>query len=227
MTKRTLIWVVPTILAILLQLSLLTGIFSDIVDADGFYSGFVVLEWLFYVVPAVVLLPPLVSLIVVKENRLKFFTSMLLVGVLFNTIGFTLTGMYNTAKQNEAVQQMYTDDPQRLPLLDPNRPLTIMKPWLGEELQESLEIEVYAHIDYVSAEESLVAELRSDLRPDVAPIYKVTLSTEGKKPEGEIQRTVHTGSMKLDLDLLEPGIQYYVLVRSESNLLDIREVALP
>ncbi|MFT7644704.1 MAG: hypothetical protein ACI9BF_000359 [Candidatus Paceibacteria bacterium] len=216
--KIKVVWVIPVVLAIILQLSLLT------VEID--YGGLYALWWLllYVVLPAIILIPPIISLLVVKDKRLKFFSTMLLFGIISNAVGLTLFGIYETTKPD----QRYQDDPQLLHTLHPNRPLTIMKPWFGDPLTEFLDIEVYAHDDYVGTGEALVAELRSDLGPDIAPVSEIVLTTVNERPSNDARRSIYTGTITSDLVNLDGDVPYYyIVVKSESGLIDIREIELP
>ncbi len=179
--------------SLVLHLSIISGLLAHLIGAEGFASGFVFLGWLFYLYPLSMIGASLVIAYWVKQNRTRHFFIALSVSLAINFLLFCIVSIYFRIQTDNSIQQMYKDDPQSRPLLDPQRPLSIVDPLVVKKSVTSpIHIVVYALPGVLESGKSK-AEIKKDARPDAQIWGEGFLFANGEKtPDGQI---IYTASI--------------------------------
>ncbi|PIE20736.1 MAG: hypothetical protein CSA61_00830 [Neptuniibacter caesariensis] len=131
--------------SLILHLSIISGVLADLIGAEGFYAQYAFLGYLFYLYPLSMIGASLIVTVWVKHNKTQHFFITLLTAVAINVLLFSAMSMFARIQTADRIQHMYHDNPQRRPLLDPQRPLTIVDPLVVKQNTTSpIDIVVYA-----------------------------------------------------------------------------------
>ncbi len=174
-------------LSLMLHLSIISGFLADLIGAEGFYSHFAVLGYLFYLYPLSMIGASLFIAFWVKQNKTRHFFIALLTSLAINMLLFSVMSMFAKIQAANSIQQMYKDDPQSRPRLDPQRPLTIVDPLVVKENTTSpINIVVYALPGVLESGKSK-AKIKKDANP-ASQIWGegVLFSNEEQTQEGQI-----------------------------------------
>ncbi len=181
------IFVVTLSFSIVLHLSIISGLLAKLTGAEGFHAGYTVLGHLFYLYPLSMIGASLITAFWVKQNKIRHFFVALLTSLAINVLLFSMMSIYTGIKTDNRIQQMYKDDPQSKPNLDPKRPLTIVDPLFVKRNSTSpINIVVYA-LPGVLENDKNKAEIKKDADP-ISQIWgeAVLLSSGEQTQEGQI-----------------------------------------
>lgn len=152
--------------SLVLHLLIISGVLADLIGAEGFYAHFAVAGWLFFLYPLTMIGASLVVSYWVKQNQIRHFFIALLTSLTINFLLFNLISMYGKIETINLTQHMYKNDPQSRPILDPQRPLSIIDPLVVKQnVTSPIYIVVHALPGVLESGKSKV-EIKKDSYPD-------------------------------------------------------------
>ncbi len=174
-------------LSFILHLSIISGFLADLIGAEGFYAHLTFLGYLFYLYPLSMIGASLVIAFWVKQNKIRHFFIALLTSVAINVLLFNAMSMFARIQTANRMQQMYKDNPQSRPHLDPQRPLTIVDPLVVKQNTTSpINIVVYALPGVLESGKSK-AKIKKDANPASQVWGEGVLFSNGEQTqEGQI-----------------------------------------
>lgn len=179
--------------SLILHFLIISGILADLIGAEGFFSHLVVVGWLFYLYPLNIVGSSLAIACWVENNKIHHFFITLLASLTINFILFNIMSIHGKIKTTNLTQQMYHNNPQSRPVLDPQRPLSIIDP-LGvkQNVTSPINIVVHALPGVLESGKSRV-EIRSEYYPDSTGWGEGTLFSNGEQAQGG--RIIYTASV--------------------------------
>ncbi len=209
---------ITLLFALVFQLFIQSNFFPKLIGAEGVAGGLIAGGMMLILYPALIVISGAAASYPIKQDRAVNFAAAIFVSMAINA--FILFGVseYQKTEANRQTEEYYEQYPQARGLLDPERPISIIKPWTGDkDIVSPLNIIVYSQPGGPKGE----VVVKTDLGPsDGTILAEGTLKTEGlPAPDG--RRIIYTGTIRFNKGDLSSA---YLIVRGANGHTDIREI---